>query len=152
MVARGEVGLVIVTILRGARVVDLPQYVIAVVVIVLTTVAAPIMLGIGFAFDTQEEENKDYILNIGLFSVIGTAQMFNIIIGRIEATNQFKTVIRLSEGRKIVNLQGHNVQVIYSPQEGIIFEGDRRKIKQLVALVENDVLNDIEGISEVAGG
>lgn len=48
MVARGEVGLVVSTILFGSSIIAMHQYVVAVVVIVLTTVVTPIMLEIGF--------------------------------------------------------------------------------------------------------
>ncbi len=51
MVARGEVGLVVSTILRGTGLITSPQYTIAVVVIVLTTIATPIMLAIGFSIE-----------------------------------------------------------------------------------------------------
>ena len=58
MVARGEVGLVISSILYGAAILTPQQYIVSVVVIVLTTVAAPIMLGIGF-----EYEERNYSLH-----------------------------------------------------------------------------------------
>lgn len=48
MVARGEVGLVVATMLQGAQVITPNQYVLLVVVIVGTTIATPIMLHQGF--------------------------------------------------------------------------------------------------------
>jgi Kef-type K+ transport system membrane component KefB len=56
MVARGEVGLVIATILHGSRIIAPDTYVIAVVVIVLTTIATPIMLAWGFSCYEQIEK------------------------------------------------------------------------------------------------
>ena len=114
MVARGEVGLVIATVLRSARVITAHQHVLAVVVIILTTIAAPIMLNLGFAYldSIKDEQEHDYELNIGVFSAIGTIQLFNIIIGIVEAAGLYKTTFIFSEGRKIVNLEGENVKII----------------------------------------
>jgi Kef-type K+ transport system membrane component KefB len=50
MVARGEVGLVVATILRGTQVIAPEQYIMAVMVIILTTIATPVMLALGFAW------------------------------------------------------------------------------------------------------
>lgn len=153
MVARGEVGLVISTILRGAHIVTPEQYVICVVVIVLTTVASPIMLSAGFQWLDKVEEKeervyKDVTVNLGLFNVIGTYQMFNIIVGRLERSEIFQnSTIIFSEGRRIANLEGHNVKIIYSPDEGIIFEGNEKKIKKILSLVKNSILSDIKTVS-----
>jgi len=48
MVARGEVGLIIAAILKGASVISADLYIISIVVIVLTTIVTPIMLAAGF--------------------------------------------------------------------------------------------------------
>jgi Na+:H+ antiporter len=50
MVARGEVGLVVATLLRSMHVIAQDLYVMSVVVIILTTIATPIMLSIGFSY------------------------------------------------------------------------------------------------------
>jgi len=153
MVARGEVGLVISTILRGAQIITPEQYVICVVVIVLTTVASPIMLSAGFYWldkiEAKEEVSyKDVTVNLGLFSVIGTYQMFNIIVGRLERSKIFQnSTIIFSEGRRIANLEGHNVKIIYSPDEGIIFKGNENKIKKILDMVKNSILSDIASVS-----
>lgn len=149
MVARGEVGLVIATILHGSWVLAHDVYIMAVVVIVLTTIASPIMLSIGFfMLDLRLIARKkpgEYILNIGLFHAIGSTQMFNIIMGRIEALPAFKsTSIQFSEGRKIVNIEGHDVKVILCPDEGILFEGNKKKIEQILRAVKSSVTNELE--------
>jgi len=152
MVARGEVGLVISTILGGAHIITPQQYVVSVVVIVLTTIASPIMLSIGFNWHEKIEEKrgkkyKDIILNLGLFDVIGTYQMFNIIVGRIERSEQFKnSTVIFSEGHRIANLEGHNVKIVYSPDEGVIFEGNERKIKDILKIVKFSILSDLKSI------
>ena len=154
MVARGEVGLVICTILGGAHIITSEQYVVCVVVIVLTTIASPIMLSIGFnKLERMEERRgkkyKDVILNLGLFDVIGTYQMFNIIVGRIERSEQFKnSTVIFSEGHRIANLEGHNVKIIYSPDEGVIFEGNEKKIKAILKIVKSSILSDLNGIEK----
>ncbi len=94
MVARGEVGLVVATILQGAHVISLHQYVMTVVVIILTTIATPIMLALGFHWlDISPGKKRDeFTLNIGRFKVVGTKQMFNIIMGRIEASGIIQNI------------------------------------------------------------
>jgi len=151
MVARGEVGLVVATILHGSHVFSHSVYVIAVVVIVLTTVASPIMLGIGFsALDATlklRKKPRGYTINIGLFKVIGSSQMFNIIIGRIEAMPAFKnTNLVISEGRRIINIEGQNVKIILSPNEGIIFEGNKKKIEQILDVVKQSVRSELRKV------
>ena len=149
MVARGEVGLVISTILRGAKVIDAQQYVVAVVVIVLTTIAAPMMLSVGFAYlDRMPDSDvqEDYELNIGLFETIGTTQMFNIIVGLIEASGAYKTTFRFSEGRKIINLEGQNVKIIMSPEYGIIFKGNREKVMDILRLAKKSISAELDHI------
>ena len=89
----------------------------------------------------------EYVLNIGMFKVIGSTQMFNIIVGLIEALPAFKnTTIGISEGRKVVNIEGHNIKIILSPNEGIIFEGNKRKIEQILRAVKNGVMSELEAM------
>jgi Kef-type K+ transport system membrane component KefB len=57
MVARGEVGLVVSSILYNAALFDVNYYMITVAVIVLTTIAAPILLKIGFIFLEKSQES-----------------------------------------------------------------------------------------------
>ena len=145
MVARGEVGLVIATVVYSTKIITPDQYVVAVIVIILTTIATPIMLAIGFSqMDLIERQSGAYTLNIGLFKVIGTTQLFHIIVGKIEHSKAYKTSIQISEGRKIVNIEGQNVKVILCPEEGIIFKGDKQKIKQIMNIVRDSVTEEIE--------
>lgn len=151
MVARGEVGLVIATILHGSWVLPHDVYVMVVVVIILTTIASPIMLAIGFSvLDLQIKEREvtgEYILNIGLFRVIGSTQMFNIIINKIETSPAFKsTNIQMSEGRRVVNIEGENVAIILSPNEGILFEGNKTTIERILRAVKSSIATELDGI------
>jgi len=150
MVARGEVGLVVATILRGSQIISAESYVLCVVVIILTTVAAPIMLSIGFYWLDkllEKKGNRLYKVNIGKFKLVGTQQMFNIIGGFLEAHKKTSTRIRFSEGRKIIDVEGHDIQVIFSPNKGISFEGNREKILQLISEIKQEVIHEFEGIS-----
>jgi len=152
MSARGEVGLVVATILRGSQILPHEAYVMAVVVIVLTAVVAPILLSFGFsALDLRLKERDKvggYSLNLGLFKVIGSTQMFNIILSRVEALPEFKnTTFRFSEGCKIVNIEGHDVKIIHSPNEGIIFKGNKQKIEQILREVKTSVTAELERVS-----
>lgn len=152
MVARGEVGLVISTILGGANIISDQQYIICVVVIVLTTIASPIMLSGGFYWLEKIEAKKrmkykDVTVNLGLFNVIGTYQMFNIILGNLERSELFKnSTIIFSEGRRIANLEGHNVKIIYSPDEGVIFKGNESKIKNILKIVKKSIIAELSGV------
>lgn len=148
MVARGEVGLVIATILRGALLITSQSYVLCVVVIILTTIATPIMLSIGFAYMEKEGETLYYKLNIGKFKVIGIAQMFDILTRMLEANKSLNTTVNMSEGRQIINLEGHHVKILLSPTRGIIFEGDQAKIKEIVAELKRVLQTEMESIKE----
>jgi hypothetical protein len=152
MVARGEVGLVIATILYGSHIIAQSQYVIAVVVIVLTTIATPIMLAAGFARLEAGESEQDYELNIGLFNVIGTAHMFNIIVDCLRDFDKVNYSLDMSEGRTIVSINGtgtgngnnQQVKIILCPDDGIIFEGSRADVARIVTLVKGAVLAEVE--------
>lgn len=148
MVARGEVGLVISTILRGSQVITADQYIIAVVVIVLTTIVTPFMLAVGFHRLALIPEAVGYSFSLGNFGVMGTQQMFNIILGQIAAMGNYNTTVEMSEGQKIVNLEGKNVKLFYDPQEGIIFRGDRKKIEEIVSGVRKAMLEELERLPD----
>ncbi len=152
MSARGEVGLVIATIL-SREILPHNAYIMAIVVIVLSTIASPIMLSIGLSFfDARNKEadaSGEYILNIGLFNVIGSTQMFNIITGALSEFPQFKrTTVAFDGGRKIVNIRGHNIKIILSPTEGIIFEGDQEKIELIIGAVKRSMASELESLSD----
>jgi Kef-type K+ transport system membrane component KefB len=151
MSARGEVGLVVASIL-SRDILTHNAYIMAIVVIVLSTIASPIMLSLGlYFFDRRtktQEKMGDYRLNIGTFNVIGSSQMFTIILGVLAGFPEFKrTTVALDGGRKIVHVRGHNVKIILSPHEGIMFEGDREKIEQIVVAVKHSMACEIERIS-----
>lgn len=150
MVARGEVGLVISTILRGSHIISADQYVIAVVVIVLTTIASPLMIALGFARMelVSLDDTQGYALKIGPFKVIGTNQMFNIIAGRIEASGLYTTSVNMSEGCKIINLEGHGVKIMYDPEQGITFRGNRHNIEEILHMVKGSMAEELERLPE----
>ncbi len=125
------------------------QYAVAVVVIVLITIAAPIMLAFGFERLRLRpiKEDQVFALNIWLFPIIGTTQMFNIIVGRLETSGQYQTSVRMSENRKIVNIEGLHVEIILCPEEGILFKGDIAQINEMLALIKRLVIQDVERLS-----
>jgi Kef-type K+ transport system membrane component KefB len=152
MVARGEVGLVVATVLYGSKVISPYQYVIAVIVIVLTTIAAPIMLGLGFhwlSYIETYEKPEDFTMNIGLFPVVGTTQMFNIIIGRLTAGGAYRTSVSMSRGRKIVNIEGLQVKIILCPDDGIILKGNKEHINDILRIVKEAMDHDVERLSVI---
>jgi Kef-type K+ transport system membrane component KefB len=147
MVARGEVGLVIATILRGANLIDKSSYVLCVVVIILTTIATPIMLSAGFSYLDKDDKKKYYKLNIGKFKVIGTEQMFTIIARILEKNKSLNTTVHFSEGRQIIDLEGQHVKILLSPNKGIIFEGNQGKIKDIVTDLRQAIQLELEKIA-----
>lgn len=149
MVARGEVGLVISTILRSSQVITAEQYVVAVVVIVLTTIVAPLMLNIGFAYlDSHPsiEQDADYELHVGHFQTIGTEQFFNSIIQMLESIGTYKTTITFSDGRKIAHIECQKVKIIMGPEEGIICKGNKHNIMEMLRLVKKNIGDDLAQI------
>ncbi len=150
MVARGEVGLVISTILRGSQIITADQYVIAVVVIILSTIVSPLMLAVGFFLleKTSVGEADDYVCNLGLFNTVGTTHMFSIILSSIDAMGVYKTSVSISEGCQIVSLEGHNVKIIFDPEEGIIFRGNRSKIEDIINKVRMSIVEDLDRLPE----
>jgi Kef-type K+ transport system membrane component KefB len=152
MVARGEVGLVVSTILRGAGWITAEQYTIAVMVIVLTTIATPILLAIGFALQEREPETPGAAImskNIGYFNQIGTEQMFDIIVGALEHSKAYKTSVYLSEGCRIVTIEGDQVKIVMNPDEGITVEGNPELIHAIMAKVQEAIKGDLGRLSGV---
>ena len=135
MVARGEVGLVVSTILRGAGLITIEQYTIAVVVIVLTTVATPIMLAIGFSMQEAasagvKAQIAPYSKNIGLFEHIGADQMFDIMVDVLNKSRAYTTTVQFSEGCRIMTIEDSQVKIIMCPDRGIVVEGDQQQVQR----------------------
>jgi len=146
MVARGEVGLVVATILNSAHIITPEQYVIAVVVIVLTTVATPIMLSVGFSYQDEKKSTKHSLvsLNLGIFDKIGTERLFNIIENCLDVSHTYQSTVQISEGRKILTVKDYDVKVILVPGEGIILEGNKKHIDAILTIVHEDILKELE--------
>ena len=153
MIARGEVGLVISTILRGSQIISAEQYVVAVVVIILSTIVSPLMLAIGFYIqDTDKKQQatdcNEHVCNVGQFNAMGTHSMFAIILGRIDAAGVYKTSVDMHDGSQIVTLEGHHVKIVFNPEEGIIFRGNRQKIEEIIAMVKKALVQELGKLPE----
>ena len=150
MVARGEVGLVVATILRGTQLITDSLYVIAVVVIVLTTIATPIMLSIGFALqdrrETEPKEAHEDEAFLGNFSVIGNRQMFNIIAWLLEHEYHIGTTVHMSEGHRILDLEGKRVRVVLYPDRGIGIKGNKKDIDEILLLIQNSLKDELSHV------
>ena len=150
MVARGEVGLVVSTILRGTQIVSDSMYVIAVVVIVLTTIATPIMLSVGFSMQDQKvikpKEDDEEEVKLGDFSVIGNKQMFDIVGGLLDRKYHGGTTVHMSEGCRILDLEGRRVRVILSPEEGIIVRGNKENMNEILQLIYEGLKQELANI------
>ena len=143
MVARGEVGLVVTTILFGSGIILPSHYAIAIVVIVLTTVATPIMLAQGFERLALIAKDQAFVLNIGLFPFIGTTQMFHIILGSLEKNDIHPIVVQISDGSTVANIEAANVKIVLNADNGIIFEGDKDKIEDILRLAKDNITDDL---------
>ncbi|MBD3231980.1 hypothetical protein GF322_04980 [Candidatus Dependentiae bacterium] len=153
MVARGEVGLVIATILNGTHLMTPNQYVICVAVIVLTTIASPIMLSIGFTeLDKKKQpidSEKEFSVKIGPFNYLSSRHLFDVITSILEKEEKVTPIIELSEGKKIFTVEGKNLKIMLIPDIGIVFKGDEIKIHDILDHVKSVLIGDIEAIPEV---
>ncbi len=151
MVARGEVGLVIATILRGTQIVSDSMYIVAVVVIVLTTIATPIMLSIGFFIkDRDERESKEALEEVsvlGFFDTIGTKQMFDIIVSLLER-DFHGTSVHISEGQRILDVEDKRVRVVLSSDQGICVKGDKNSVEQILLIIREGLKQELERVSQ----
>lgn len=145
MVARGEVGLVIATILNGTNLISPKQYVICVAAIILTSIASPIMLLIGFKKLEETEKYGAFAISIGPFKNLSTRHLFDVITSYVEKTEQARPIIALAEGRKIITLS-KNTKIILKPEKGIIFRGNEEKINNILKHTKMILHQDIENI------
>lgn len=148
MVARGEVGLVVATIVRKAELISSDMYIISVVAIVLTTIATPLLVSLGFSWLQENvQQDKVYTLTIGPFAVLGTTQLFNAIVGYLERHHERVFEVQLSEGRKMIDLEEeYDVKIMLTPSNNIVFEGNELHIKQLIQSLKELLLRELESI------
>lgn len=86
MVARGEVGLVVATMLQGANLITSVQYVVMVVVVIATTLIAPFMLYVGFRYyntDLPGDTNEQFIMVIAVLNEVVALELFSVIMRHI---------------------------------------------------------------------
>lgn len=146
MVARGEMGLVISTLLRNFGLISDHLYVIAIVVITLTTLIAPILLAIGFSYDAKHQRGRPAIykeIHLGHFDSVGTQNVFDSILKILEEHHMFGTIVMLSEGRYAVNFDSSKIEVIYSPETGISLIGQEGALRKLIQVVKSDISKDL---------
>jgi Kef-type K+ transport system membrane component KefB len=143
MVARGEVGLVVSTVLCGSALITQEQYIIAVVAIVLTTVASPVLLAAGLSYLQVVPElvgQAEFSCTIGPFAHTGTSRMFDII-GTYMQARQTHLSTSLNQERQMITLDGEKVKIILCPQEGIVLQGDKGRIQAILVEFQK-ALND----------
>jgi len=145
MSARGEVGLVIATILlNSTNLMSQTQYIITVAVIIFTTLVSPILLSIGFNKLEKKFEEKIFEIKIGPFQNISTRYLFDILSANLEIHEQTKAIISLPEGGKILTLK--KVKIILNPEKGIIFKGNETKIRNILSRIKESLQQDVEKI------
>lgn len=124
MVARGEVGLVVASLLASAGIISAQWYNISVVVIVLTTVATPLLLALGF---DREKRNAqcEYVL-----SLTGSlnAEDINFVFNRLQS---YGLTAHINQANGITRIS------IVDPKIAIEIEKDRASIAGDTAAVNN---------------
>ena len=139
MVARGEVGIVIATIFKGTGIIDFHQYMICITVIVLTTIITPIMLNQGLNKLDQilklRAKKGICTVKIGPFRHIAARQIFTIISSTINLPSPIKSIIQLSEARKVLTLS-NKLKVILDPERGILLQGNENQINDLITALK----------------
>jgi len=145
MVARGEVGLVIATILNSTNLMTSNQYVICVTVIILTSIASPIMLLIGFKKLEDQKIEIEYTAVIGPFENLSTRYLFDTLFKYVEKTEPMMPIIELSEGEKILSLS-ENTKIILNSENKIVFKGNEVKIKHILKNIKQELVRDLDKI------
>lgn len=147
MVARGEVGLVVATLLRRIGILGEEMYIVAIVVITFTTLLTPLLLALGFSYEKKFKRHEQPVfkrISLGHFDVLGTKMIFEAMLQVLEAHEMVATVVMLEEGRYAINVEDKKIEIIYDPQEGIILFGEMDIIKQVVLLVKNNLQLDLK--------
>ncbi|MCK4650809.1 cation:proton antiporter [Candidatus Babeliales bacterium] len=149
MATRGEVALVLSTILKSANIINTSQYVICVTVIVLTAIFSPILLSIGFKKldKLKKEEEKEFSITIGPFKYISSRYLFDMLSSNLEKTHKINPIITLAEGKKILTA-GKYIKIILDPQTGITFKGKESSIKIILENLKISLNIEIEKIPD----
>ncbi|MBU4269724.1 cation:proton antiporter [Candidatus Dependentiae bacterium] len=145
MVARGEVGLVIATILNSTNLMSANQYVVCVTVIILTSIISPIMLLFGFKQLETKPSDKEFSTIIGPFENLSTRYLFDTLYAYVEKTENMMPIIELSEGEKILTLS-ENTRIILNSNNAIEFKGNETKIKNILKNIKTQITHDLDKI------
>jgi len=150
MVARGEVGIILATILRSLKIIDANQYIVSITAIVLTTIVTPILLSAGMKkFDAMLDMQmfkKIFTVKIGPFEHVAARQMFSIISTSIRLPASIKSIIQLPEGRKVLTLK-NKLKVILGKNDEIIMHGNKKQIEELLLSVKRALSSDLDRIN-----
>ena len=144
MVARGEVGLVVATVLYGLQLLTSVQYIIGIVVIVLTTIASPIMLAIGFAQEKTEGTGGPVML--GRFELFGSLAMFNAMVHCLEQNGYVVNRVQMADGGQAALVDGQNIKLLLSPTQGVSIEGNNAKVREILTLIATSLSEEIQGL------
>ncbi|OGT35246.1 MAG: hypothetical protein A3F11_11140 [Gammaproteobacteria bacterium RIFCSPHIGHO2_12_FULL_37_14] len=149
MVARGEVGLVIATLLKNMQVINLSLYTISVVVIILTTILTPILLSFGFRLSKKTETTEIKTLKLTGFDIVTSKFMFAMLMNLLEKTKHSCSYIKLSESHIVADFQKDKVDIIYSP-EGITLRGKYESVDQFMGLFLRELNSDLNSIKKAS--
>jgi hypothetical protein len=149
MATRGEVGLVLSTILKGANLISTPQYVICITVVILTTIISPVLLAHVFKkLDKITTKCQvEYSVTIGPFTYISSRYLFDMISSNLEKihTTQLNPIVDLVEGKKILTA-GKDLKIILEGEKGLTFIGKDQKVKKTVENLKNEINKELEKI------
>jgi hypothetical protein len=69
--------------------------------------------------------------------------MFHIILGSLEKNDIHPIVVQISDGSTVANLDTMNVKMVLNADNGILFEGDKDKIEDILRLAKDNVMDDL---------
>ena len=146
MATRGEVALVLSTILKSSNILNTRQYVICVTVVILTAIISPILLSFGFKRQDklQKRKGERYSVIIKNFKYISSRYLFDIISSNLEKTHKIKPIIDLVEGKKVLTVGKQNIEIILDPEIGIQFSGKEEKIRPILDNLKTELNKEVE--------
>lgn len=150
MVARGEVGLVIATILYGAHIVSVEYFTIILVVIVLTTIVSPIMLGIGFAYEHKSDRtylNKEYKKTIHMRHVLNAEHLLDVMKKIINHKELGTVMLESGDKGATMTLVGQEITIQTDQNQGVVVQGNKEQVMQLLTVIQEALHNEVDRIA-----
>jgi len=153
MGARGEAAITIAIILYSSHLLTHHQYAMAMLTIMLTAIASPILLALNLRLHLAPTgKDGEFHLKLGRFSTIGTSTIFSLIANQIEELDITATPVAFSEGRQVIYLPERDIRMTYHPTKGITLSGNQQQLKHLLKQVREKIIAETEQLSTTNPG